>query len=304
MNSEVELESSEGHAETAVAPRNVILRRRSFGQARPYREAYERFQSECREAALARLQQVDVWANCEPEEGSQEEFIHKLIFDAAVSLEEATRSRNVCRSIYVEDAAKRQAMEAERLGGELMFHPDGPAGLYSEPRFSRSEPDAPETTTEKIRHPAVLVEELEQTAAGCRWLLEKWDECRENLARLTIRVRWDNFTIMHLMGKQLVDAFDDPEAAEIYLASHAVDPRSRNPFAELRKELRIDEMKTRLLRARASGAFRQCAGRCCGGTRETQCDHRSLPIAAARNRGGAHEKGGGRPGPGCAGQGV
>jgi hypothetical protein len=195
-----------------------------------------------------------------PEEGSLQEFTHKRVFEIAVSLEDAIRTRSACRREYVDDAAEREEFEAEDLGRELMFDPCGPAGIYSRPRFSRSEPDSRGTANAKTRHPAVLVEKLQQTGAGCRWLLEQWAECRENLARLTIRNCWDNFMMMRLMGKELVDAFDDPEAAEVYLASHAIDSRRRNPFAELRRELRVDEMKTRLLRVRASGRLARRPG--------------------------------------------
>jgi hypothetical protein len=259
MQTEAGSESTEGDVAKILARRKRKRRRESAGTNR-YLAAYERFQSECREAARARLQQVDVWANFEPEEGSLQEFTHKRVFDIAVSLEDAIRTRNACRRSYVEDAAEREDFEPESLGRELLFDPCGPAGIYSRPRFSRSEPDSRGTASAKTRHPAVLVEMLEQTSAGCRWLLENWAECRENLARLTIRDCWDNFMMMRLMGKELADAFDDPEAAEVYLASHAIDPRRRNPFAELRRELRVDEMKSRLLRVRASGRLARRPG--------------------------------------------
>ena len=51
-----------------------------------------------------------------------------------------------------------------------------------------------------------------------------------------------------LMGKRYLDALDDPEVADVFLAGHAVDRRARNAFAELRIELRVDEIKERLRR--------------------------------------------------------
>ena len=57
------------------------------------------------------------------------------------------------------------------------------------------------------------------------------------------------------MGKQPLDALEEPEAAEVYLASHALEGRGRNAFTELRSELRVDEIKQRLLRMRKTTGF-------------------------------------------------
>ena len=54
------------------------------------------------------------------------------------------------------------------------------------------------------------------------------------------------------MGKQLLDALDIPEVAEVFLASQAYERRERNAFAELRSELCVDEIKARVLRMQRS----------------------------------------------------
>ena len=66
--------------------------------------------------------------------------------------------------------------------------------------------------------PGLLVAELEDTAEGCRWLLERWAEYR-NL--LDGRTEWEEpilVRFIRLQGKRLVEAVFDPVLNSIFLA--------------------------------------------------------------------------------------
>ena len=72
--------------------------------------------------------------------------------------------------------------------------------------------------------PGLLVAELEDTAAGCRWLLERW---REYANLLTRRTRWEEpvlIRFIRLLGKRLVEAVFDPEINLIFLAWDTIVP--------------------------------------------------------------------------------
>src|SRR5262249_19702619 len=125
------------------------------------------------------------------------------------------------------DAAGRREEEAAALGRRLLFDrcgplPLSPHSLYSfpgQPRFSWSglsdDPDDP---------PRLLLH-LEASAAGCRWLLDRWAELRGLLDRGLSWQSPDKFRAIRLLGRQPLDAADSEVVATIFQASHVLDPR-------------------------------------------------------------------------------
>jgi hypothetical protein len=87
--------------------------------------------------------------------------------------------------------------------------------------------------------PALQIARLKRTVAGCRWLLDRWAEL---LARLEPPEVWnaqDQFKSIRLLGKQPLDAVDDPEVTLICLASAKLLPDGDkfDPFAAIKNEL-------------------------------------------------------------------
>ncbi len=97
--------------------------------------------------------------------------------------------------------------------------------------------------------PGWLVQQLESTAPGCKRLLKAWTEVRECLQESSL---WwfseGSFRVIRLLGKEPRDALEGTLVAEIFLASHAVDRRSKNPFAVLRGQASLDEVNDLLRR--------------------------------------------------------
>jgi hypothetical protein len=84
--------------------------------------------------------------------------------------------------------------------------------------------------------PEHILIDLESTSAGCRWLLEQWAKLKENLAPGLSWHSPDKLRAVRLLGKQPLDAPDDPEVCLIYLASYVLDPLLPGPFHELQQE--------------------------------------------------------------------
>ena len=66
--------------------------------------------------------------------------------------------------------------------------------------------------------PGLLVAELEDTAAGCRWLLDRFAEYRRLLQS---RTHWEDPTLLRfvrLLGKRVVEAVYDPVLNSIFVA--------------------------------------------------------------------------------------
>ena len=73
--------------------------------------------------------------------------------------------------------------------------------------------------------PRLLVAELEASAEGCRWLLERWAEYRNLLDH---RSKWEEGVLLRcirLQGKQVVESVYDPALNSIFLAWDVLVPK-------------------------------------------------------------------------------
>ncbi len=162
------------------------------------------------------------------------------------SFERATRAEaaRLCHNIR-HDAIEREQREKEEavaLGQRLFWDARGPWQLFphsartgesSERRTSWSENPA------DPNNPALLVVRLERTVAGCRWLLDRWAELRARLEPGDVWVAPDQFKATRLLGKNPLDAVDDPDVALIFLASPKLLPEGANgdAFTPISSEL-------------------------------------------------------------------
>jgi len=73
--------------------------------------------------------------------------------------------------------------------------------------------------------PTQLVQQLEESAEGCRWLLERWEEHRNLLDR---GLTWNEAVLIRfirLQGKNMIDAVFDPALNSIFLAWDVLVPK-------------------------------------------------------------------------------
>ena len=154
---------------------------------------------------------------------------------------EAARLSQLIRSDAIE-REKREREDAIALGQRLFFDPRGPRQLYphtpfaatgSQPRISWSPNPADPNT------PALLLLRLERTGAGCRWLLDRWGELRARLEPGQVWLPCDQFKAIRLLGKQPLEAVEDPDVLRIFVASAELlaDGPSGKTFAPLGSEL-------------------------------------------------------------------
>ena len=85
--------------------------------------------------------------------------------------------------------------------------------------------------------PERLVLQLEQTVAGCRWLLREWSEIRSILENgLGLQSR-EKLVISRLLGMQPINVVHKPKLAKIFIACHLIEPQYKAAFREMRCEL-------------------------------------------------------------------
>src|SRR5208337_1757990 len=73
--------------------------------------------------------------------------------------------------------------------------------------------------------PGLLVSQLEESAEGCRWLLERWAEYRNLLDR---KSNWNTPVLLRfirLQGKNVVESIYDPALNSIFLAWDVLVPK-------------------------------------------------------------------------------
>jgi len=73
--------------------------------------------------------------------------------------------------------------------------------------------------------PYLLLRQLEDTAEGCRWLLERWEEYRNLLDH---KVKWEEGVLirfLRLQGKPLIESVYDPALNAVFLAWDVLIPK-------------------------------------------------------------------------------
>src|SRR5579883_2863088 len=140
------------------------------------------------------------------------------------------------------DEAAAETEEVADLARRLFWDPRGPLALYPHSSGLRPTPRISwPTAVDDPINPAQIVNRLEMTAPGCRWLLDRWAELRR---RLEAGLKWqapDRLRAIRLLGAQPMDVMDDERVFMIYLACDAMDPGGQPCLADLRAELAIDE---------------------------------------------------------------
>ena len=132
------------------------------------------------------------------------------------------------------------------LGSRLFWDTRGPLSLYphAPQDWLRPQPLVSWSgDVDDLNNPGPLVLALESTAAGCGWLLDRWAELRALLEQGKAWQSPDKLKAIRLLGRQPIDAFDDPKVAVVFLACHQIDPSGGELFHEIWKELLHGEIQ-------------------------------------------------------------
>ena len=197
----------------------------------------------------AELQQrLDDWtADLQPRNS-----VEKYLVDRGVrlswQLDRVTRAQDARTTTQIieggVDEINLQAEEILEIGNRLFWDNRGPINFYphrpirdvsspgdSVPRtsFCKS-PDDPD-------QPALLVRRLQSSAAGCQWMLDRWEELSGLIECQLPWVASDKLKAIRLLGMQPIDAVDDLDVARIFLACFVIRGSTGDPFLEIIYEL-------------------------------------------------------------------
>ena len=173
------------------------------------------------EDAEALQHRLDAWSEALLPQDDLEQYLVERAVRISWQIDRADRAEVARLTGRIRDADtvalhRQEDQDAVALGRRLFWDRRGPTALY--PHFPLKDQllaeRKPRTSISGLADdpddPARLVIRLESTASGCRWLLDQWAELRDLLDQDLLWQPIDRFRAARLLGKQPIDAADDP----------------------------------------------------------------------------------------------
>jgi len=197
-----------------------------------------RTQALLRDDSIAFENRLRKWmANSEADDDLGEFLVQQYV-SLSFEVERVQRAHleRLTSQIESSDDSEREAVH--ELGKRLFFDPSGPLATYG----NRSELRGNLTTSWNglavdPNDPAVLVRKLESSEPGCRFLRGCWEDLRAQLEPPRFWQSLDRLKCIRLLGRQPLAAIEDRRIAEIFLASHALNPVGESPFDDLKSDI-------------------------------------------------------------------
>jgi hypothetical protein len=203
---------------------------------------------------------LDAWiADLQPRNDVEQALVQRAV-TITWQLDRAERAETARLAGLIRAAPAAAALHQEEvlaLGQRLFLDRRGPLPLY--PHSLYSFPDRPRVSSSGLSDdpddPPRLLLRLEATAAGCRWLLDRWAELRGLLDRGLSWQSPDKLRAIRLLGRQPLDAADSEVVATIFQACHVLDPRHDHQAGAPLGESATAAEALRTLKAMGPGVF-------------------------------------------------
>ena len=209
---------------------------------------------------------LDAWIGKFQPGDDVELYLVQHAVHASWQLDRADRAELARLVEAIDEEADKRADDIAKVG-EMLFRtpPKRPPG--ADPDRLDNDANTPILSwpfePEHPQHPARLIAALESTAAGCTWLLERWDALGKLLDEGKAWQPLDRLRAIRLLGKQPLDLVADQSVMAIYLACHAMDPEGPDVFAQPlgdlfrpQEQAQGERLTTRFAAARAERAPR------------------------------------------------
>ena len=156
------------------------------------------------EKAIELEQRINKWINdLNPRSDAERE----LVIDAAELAWTIDRTKR-CETARLAERVRQAQLKADQqrhkevgeLGRRLLYNTEA----KPLPTAARRWED----------NPAAFLKGLENSAEGCRWLLDQWMALRVLLDRISVWTYGDMYRLIRLLGKYPVEAINDPKLNE------------------------------------------------------------------------------------------
>ena len=132
-----------------------------------------------------------------------------------------------------QDEQNRVEHEVAELGEKLFRAPFGQPTALARDETAGQVCDVWKAEINPGEHPARVVRQLEQTGAGCRWLLKCWHELQSILEEGRAWKAQERFKALRLSGIHPIDDWWKLGLAEFLQACQVLDPEAGDILAEL-----------------------------------------------------------------------
>jgi len=182
------------------------------------------------------------WMSIADPDDDMGEFLVNQCVSLSFELERATRAHLERLTSLIENSDESEFDAVHELGKRLFFDPTGPTPMYgNRPDGRRKLRTSWNGQAVDPNDPAVLARQLESSAMGCCWMRDCWEELRAQLEPGKFWQSHDRLKAIRLLGRQPLDAVEDRQVAEIFVASSALDPAGHKPFDDLLSDMGTTE---------------------------------------------------------------
>ena len=176
-------------------------------------------------------------ASADPDDDVGEFLVHRYVA-LSVEIDHLERAQVEELTSRIDSFEESELEAVHDLGKRLFFDPAGPTPLYGIPPSGRVKR---KTSWNGLAvdpdDPAKLVEKLEASHYGCLWLKMRWSELAAQLEPGKFWQSHDRFKFIRLLRRQPIDALEDRTIAEIFVASHALNPVGHGVFDDLLSDI-------------------------------------------------------------------
>jgi len=178
------------------------------------------------------------WMSIADPDDDMGEFLVNQCVSLSFELERAKRAHLEGLTSLIENSDETEFDAVHDLGKRLFFDPTGPTNMYgNRPDGHRKLRTSWNGLAVDPNDPAVLARQLESSAMGCCWMRDCWEELRAQLEPGKFWQSHHRLKAVRLLGRQPLDAIEDRQVAEIFVASSAIDPAGHKPFDDLLSDM-------------------------------------------------------------------
>jgi len=189
--------------------------------------------------SIAFENRLHAWmAIADPHDDMGEFLVHQNVC-MSFEVERVRRAHLEGLTSQIETSDDTELEEVYELGKRLFFDPTGPTALYGiRPEIRNKKRTSWNGQAALPDDPDVLVRKLESSALGCQWMLQCWEELKAKLENGgKFWQSHDRLKSIRLLGLQPIDAITNRRVAEIFVASHALNPVGESPFDNLLSDM-------------------------------------------------------------------
>ena len=234
MASDAQIQANQRNSRLSCGPVTELGKRKSSQNARKHGFRAVREQVLLEEGYRYEERKRKWMSELDPRTDREEYFAHQQVL-TSMMLDGVHSAYIEQVTTEIEEADEREDDHVHELGQRLYFNCAGLACTYGVKGYARLKAETSVSgKSVDADEPKKLVKQIASSARGCRWLIQEWTALKERLEGSKFWQSIDRFQAIRLLGKQPIEAGKKRLIAEIYAASHGIEPCGRGRICTTR----------------------------------------------------------------------